>query len=157
MLLLAGKKYDKVQSCEEEDLLWHINADSVLCHESKIYVLPAGGAQGSILQSHHDNPLAGHFSHKRTLELIWCQYYWPGIAKDTHSYVTSCDMCQCIKVMWHKPHGELQSLPLPEGVFVEITMDFITDLPLYTQHGHTYNSILIVVNRYTKLVHYYQT
>ena len=132
MLLLAGKKCNKVQSCEEEDLLWHINADGMLCHESKIYILPAGGVWGSVLQSHHNNPLAGHFSHKRTLELIRCQYYWPGMVKDTHSYVTSCDMCQRIKVTWHKPYGELQSLPLPESVFMEITMDFITNLPLYT-------------------------
>ena len=54
------------------------------------------------------------------------------MAKDTCSYVTSCDMCQRIKVMWHKPHGKLQSLPLPESVFVEITIDFIMDLPPYT-------------------------
>ena len=132
MLLLAGKKCDKVQVCEEEDLLWHIDANSVLCHEGKIYMLLAGGAQESVLQSHHNNSLAGHFGHKRTLELIQCQYYWPRMAKDTHSYVTSCNMCQHIKVMWHKPHGELQSLPLPESVFMEITIDFITDLPLYT-------------------------
>ena len=72
MLLLAGKKCDKVQSCEEEDLLWHIDADGVLCHKGKIYILPADDVQGSVLQSHHDDPLAGHFSHKRTLELIWC-------------------------------------------------------------------------------------
>ena len=43
MLLLAGKKCDKVQSCEEEDLLWHIDADGVLCHEGKIYMLPTSG------------------------------------------------------------------------------------------------------------------
>ena len=157
MLLLAAKKCNKVQSCEEEDLLWHIDSDGMLCHGGKIYILLTGGAQGSVLQSHHNDPLAGHFSHKRTLELIQCQYYWPGMVKDTHSYVTSCNMCQRIKVMWHKPHGELQSLPLPKGVFVEITIDFIMDLPLYTQHGHTYNSILIVINQYTKLAHYYQT
>ena len=72
MLLLAGKKCDKVQSFEEEDLLWHIDANSMLCHEGEIYMLPTGGAWGLVLQSHHDDPLAGHFSHKRTLELIWC-------------------------------------------------------------------------------------
>ena len=44
MLLLAGKKCDKVQSCKEEDLLWHIDADSMLCHKGKIYILPTGGA-----------------------------------------------------------------------------------------------------------------
>ena len=91
------------------------------------------------------------------MELIQHQYYWPGIVKDTHFYITSCDICQHIKVMWHKPHGELQSLSLLEGGFIEITMDFIMDLPLYTQHGHTNNSILIVVNQYTKVAHYYQT
>ena len=79
------------------------------------------------------------------------------MVKDTYSYVTSCDMCQHIKVMQYKLHGELQSFPLPESVFIEITIDFITDLPLYIQHRCTYDSILIVVNQYTKLVHYYQT
>ena len=129
MLLLAGKKCDKVWSCEEEDLLWHIDANSMLCHEGEIYILPTGSVQESVLQSHHDDSLARHFSHKRTLELIWCQYYWPGIVKDTHSYVTFCDICQHIKVMWHKPYSELQSLPLSESIFMEITIDFITDLP----------------------------
>ena len=99
--------------------------------------------------------MAGHFSYKRTLELIWHQYYWPGMAKDTHSYVTSCNICQHIKMMWHKPHSELQSLSLPEGIFVKITIDFIMDLLLYTQHRHTYNFILIVVNQYIKLACYY--
>ena len=108
MLLLAAKKCDKVWSCEKEDLLWHIDADDVLCHEGKIYISPAGGVWESVLLSHHNNPLAGHFSHKRTLELIQHQYYWPSMVKDTHSYITSCDICQHIKVIWHKPHGELQ-------------------------------------------------
>ena len=79
------------------------------------------------------------------------------MAKDIYSYITSCDICQHIKMMWHKLHGELQLLSLPEGVFIEITIDFIMDLALYTQHRCTYNSILIVVNWYTKLVYYYQT
>ena len=93
MLLLARKKCDKVWSYEEEDLLWHIDANSMLCHEGKIYIPPTGGAQESVFQSHHDDSLAGHFSHKRILELIWCQYYWPGMVKDTHFYITSCDIC----------------------------------------------------------------
>lgn len=33
----------------------------------------------------------------------------------------------------HKRPGELQSLSHPEGVFVEITMDFVTDLPTLTR------------------------
>ena len=60
-------------------------------------------------------------------------------------------------MMWHKSHDELQSLPLLEGVFMEITIDFIMDLLPYTQHGCTYKSILIIVNQYMKLMHYYQT
>ena len=70
MLLLAGKSYNN-WSCEEEDLLWHINANGMLCYKSKIYILLTGSAQGSVLQSHYDNLLTGHFNHKRTLELIW--------------------------------------------------------------------------------------
>ena len=36
-------------------------------------------------------------------------------------------------------------------------MDFITNLPLSKYRNYVYNAILVVVNRYTKILHYILT
>jgi hypothetical protein len=39
----------------------------------------------------------------------------------------------------------------------EIIIDFVIDLPLSRRFGQTYNTILVIVNRYTKLIQYILT
>ncbi|MGL5827975.1 MAG: DDE-type integrase/transposase/recombinase, partial [Angustibacter sp.] len=132
---------------------WH-EQDGLLYHEQQLYIPPGGGARNEVLQRHHDDPLAGHFAAKKTLDLIRRKYYWPGMAKTIRDYVGGCAECHRIKAPRHKPHGELQSLPLPSGPYTDITMDFITDLPPSTKGGKVYDSILVVVDRYTKMARY---
>ena len=79
-----------------------------------LYVPPQPGARVEVLQTHHDDPLAGHFGVKRTAELIQRKYKWPQMARDIEDYVLSCTMCKRIKPTRQKPFGELQSLPIPE-------------------------------------------
>ncbi len=76
--------------------------------------------------------------------------------KDIKEYVKACDMCQRVKSRRHGRAGELQALPLPVKPFVSITMDFITDLPpsVDTLTGAVYDSILVIVDRYTKFARY---
>ena len=50
-----------------------------------------------------------------------------------------------------KSAGLLQPLPIPSWKWEEISMDFITDLPL-TQQGH--DSIWVIVDRLTKSAHF---
>jgi len=42
---------------------------------------------------------------------------------------------------------------IPEKVWTHISTDFITKLPLVQE----YNSILVVINRFTKMVHFIPT
>ena len=44
-------------------------------------------------------------------------------------YVARCDVCQRVKVVHLKPAGPLQSLPISEGKWEDISMDFIVGLP----------------------------
>ena len=83
-----------------------------------------------VLWSNHDNLLAGHFGYVRTLELIWCEYYWPHMAKEIKVYMKSCTACQQAKPTCHKPYRELQLLQQPWGPYTNISMDFIVGLPL---------------------------
>lgn len=45
----------------------------------------------------------------------------------------------------------MASLPIPSRPWEEISWDFITDLPLSSDKTSAYDSILVVVDRYTKM------
>ena len=48
------------------------------------------------------------------------------------------------------PYGELKSLPIPNNVFEELTLDFIIGLLLAKLDNIVYNAILVIVDRYLK-------
>ncbi len=50
----------------------------------------------------------------------------------------------------HRPFGLLRPLPIPSRPWGSIAMDFITDLPTVKAK----NSILVVVDRLTKMAHF---
>ena len=136
---------------------WTWNSQGLLRYNGKLYVPEEASVREELLKRHHDDPLAGHFGVDKTLELMGRKYYWDSIKADVKSYVDSCDICQRKKVKRHRPYGELSALPQPSGPWKEITMDFITDLPPSRRKGHVYDAILVVVDRYTKMVRYLPT
>ncbi len=59
------------------------------------------------------------------------------------------------KAVYHKPYGDLQSLPVPTHRWKNLSMDFVTGLPISANwKGDSYNLILVIVDRLTKMVHY---
>ena len=108
-----------------------------------------------LISRHHDDPLAGHFGIDKTRELVGRKYYWPSLKKDVEAYVKGCDVCLSSKTVRHKPYGNLQALPVPTYQWKNLSMDFVTGLPVSTNwKGETYDSILVIVDRLTKMVHY---
>lgn len=89
----------------------------------------------------------------RTAELMRRKFHWEGIDSAVQDYVKTCPICQGSRKPRHKPYGQLQSLPLPEHPFQEITVDFITGMPEATGlDGQEYNAVLVITCRYTKMV-----
>lgn len=108
-----------------------------------------------LMASHHDDPLAGHFGIEKTQELIARKYHWDTLKEDVEQYVRKCDICMRAKSARHKPYGSLQSLPIPQHKWKDLTMDFVTGLPPSKDwRGVKYDSILVIVDRLTKMVHY---
>ena len=66
-----------------------------------------------------------------------------------------CDICLVSKIVRHKPYGDLQFLPVFTHRWKDLSMDFVTSLPISTNwKGNNYDSILIIVNWLTKMVYY---
>jgi Integrase zinc binding domain len=102
-----------------------------------------------ITQLHHDLPTARHLGRWRTLELVLRNYWWPGISRFVLSYVDGCDMCVRGKSYPEKPAGKLMPTLIPDVLWLDISMDFITWLP----EAQGYNTILVVCDHYSKQVH----
>jgi len=68
-------------------------------------------------------------------------------------YVEGCNACQCNKNHTEQPAGKLMPNSIPEKLWMHISADFITKLPLV----QGYDSILVVVDRLTKMVHFIPT
>ena len=55
-------------------------------------------------------------------------------------------------IRYYKPYRKLMPLPQPEGIWKKILMDFIINLPPSLYKGIAYDAILIIINKYLKLV-----
>jgi hypothetical protein len=66
-------------------------------------------------------------------------------------YVARCDVCQRVKAVHLKSAGPLQPLPISEGKWENISMDFIVGLPK-TVKGYDY--IWVIVDHFTKVAHF---
>ena len=69
-------------------------------------------------------------------------------------YIDTCLNCHRVKSVQHKPHGQLEPLPPATSLFSEITMDFITNLLPCNRQSQVFNSIFVLVDRYTKMAMY---
>src|SRR5438045_3417297 len=89
---------------------------------------------------------------KKTLDLIQRWFTWTGIAEDVTEYVATCPVCQGKAVHCHKPYGQLEPLPplSDYSPFKEISLDWITGLPVSIRNGQAYDSILTIVCHVTK-------
>ena len=94
----------------------------------KLYVLN-GKIRRELLKETHDSQWAGHPGKERMNALLSCSYYWPKMELDIELYVKTCLVCQQDKGITQKEVDLLQPLPIPENLWVSVSMDFNTDLP----------------------------
>ena len=127
--------------------------DTVLHYQGFSYVPEI--IRMELISRHHDDPLTGHFGIEKIRELFSRKYYWPTLRCDVNNYVRGCDICLASKTVRHKPYDDLQFLQIPTHRWKDLLIDFVIGLPILTDwKGESYNSILVIVDWLTKMVHY---
>jgi len=127
--------------------------DGIIYKEGKVYVPKDEKLRAEIIRLNYDTPIGGHGGQWKMVELVTRNFWWLGITKEVKRYVEGCDACQRNKNHTEQPAGKLMPNSIPEKPWMHISADFITKLPL----AQGYDSILVVVDQLTKMVHFIPT
>src|SRR5882762_838931 len=88
---------------------------------------------------HHKPTASGHPGPKRMHLNLLRGYFWPGMRQDVIRYANFCRSCHRAKA---KRQGLLQPLPVPQHRWMDITMDFIVDLPVCIRRGRQHRHLM---------------
>jgi len=133
---------------------WVVDDNEVLRYRGAIYVADSEALRNAILYRCHDDPLAGHFGNERTYWMIKRKFYWPKMRRHIETYISSCDVCQRVKVRRHKPYGAMGKFDSPSRPWQHLSFDMIVKLPTSIKGRESYDSILVVCDRFTRMVRY---
>ena len=127
--------------------------DGIMYKEGKVYMPKDDKLRVEIIRLHHDIPVGGHRGQWKMVELVTQNFWWPGVTKEVKQYVEGYNACQRNKNRTEQPAGKLMPNSIPKKPWAHISADFITKLPL----AEGYDSILVVVDRLTKMAHFIPT
>jgi len=131
-----------------------LNSQEMIEYNESLYVSENLSVRKKLLKHHHDDLLARHFDANKISELLNCKYYWKSMIKNVKKYINTCDIYQRVKIKCHLSYDELKSLLRFTNSWKEITMNFITDLSFSKWKEVVYDSILMIVNHYMKMMYY---
>ena len=103
--------------------------DGLLRRNNKIVVGPNGDLKLQLIKWYHSSPEAGHVGRDLTVKRLKQVFYWKGLTKQVRQFVRLCQVCQASKAETVASPGLLQPLPIPQEVWVDVSMDFISGLP----------------------------
>jgi hypothetical protein len=116
-----------------------------------IWIANNSALRTKLISALHDGAVGGHSGSLATYHRIRRLFWWKGLKADMVEYVKQCDICQRAKAERIYSPGLLQPLPIPQGAWQDLAMDFIEGLP----KSEGYGTILVVVDRYTKYAHFF--
>ncbi|GAU25313.1 hypothetical protein TSUD_375770, partial [Trifolium subterraneum] len=101
----------------------------VLLYEGRLVLSNKSQLIPTLLKEFHASPQGGHSGFYKTYRRVAANVYWLGMKGTVQDFVKSCDVCQRQKYLASSPGGLLQPLPVPQQIWEDIFMDFITGLP----------------------------
>jgi hypothetical protein len=136
---------DEVQAGSKA-LPWAI-VDDLLQYSGRLYVPPASPLLQELLAAVHEE---GHEGVQRTLHRLRRDFHFPNMKRIVQDFVRLCSTCQRYKSEHLHPAGLLLPLPVPQGVWTDVALDFVEALPKVRGKS----VILTVVDRFSKYCHF---
>ncbi|GKC91091.1 ty3-gypsy retrotransposon protein [Tanacetum coccineum] len=127
----------------------HIH-DGLVYIRDRLFIPDIPSLRLKLLNEFHSTTIGGHSGITATIKRISGSFSWPHLRKDVTRFIHECTICQQTKYSRQKPYGLLQALPIPNQVWEEISMDFITNLP----NSNGKSAIWVIVDRLTKFAHF---
>ncbi|WVZ90257.1 hypothetical protein U9M48_036572 [Paspalum notatum var. saurae] len=125
---------------------WSI-VDNMLHYAGRLYVPPASPLLRELLTAVHEE---GHEGVQRTLHRLRRDFHFPHMKQVVQDHVRACATCQRNKSEHLHPAGLLLPLPVPQGIWTDVALDFIEALPRVRGKS----VILSVVDRFSKYCHF---
>lgn len=122
----------------------------VLKRKGRLVVGADSSLRRDLLTYFHADSIGGHSGIHPTFKRLASFFYWKRMEKDVRAFVRECTICQRFKPELVASPGLLQPLPIPEYVWSELSMDFISGLP----KSYAKTTILVVVDRLSKVAHF---
>lgn len=124
--------------------------NGLIRQHSRIWIGSNSTLQTRLIATFHSSAIGGHSGTKVTYHRLKTHFTWKGMKQAMEEFIKQCAICQQAKHINTSPAGLLQPLPIPEGVWRDLSMDFIDGLP----KSQGYTVILVVVDRLTKYAHF---
>jgi len=135
---------------QSPDMAGYSLDNGIIRYKNKLWIAQNSALQTKIIAAFHSSAIGGHSGTKATYQRLKTHFAWKGMKMAVEDFVKQCSVCQQAKHTNHSPPGLLQPLPIPEGVWMDISMDFIEGLP----KSNGYSVIMVVVDRLTKFAHF---
>jgi transposase InsO family protein len=97
--------------------------------------------------------LLAHLGADKTLSYLREFTWWKTMSRDVRLFCQSCKTCQRSKPPNQKPYGLLNPLPVPAQPWEAVGIDFVGPLPLSQDRNGEYDSITVVIDLLTAMVH----
>ena len=115
----------------------------------RIVVPDSEEIKAQIVRELHSTPYSAHPGIQRTIARVRRYFFWKGMLGDIRQFVENCPVCQMEKSDHTLAKEKLTSTQIPKSNGSEISIDFVTDLPL-TANGR--DTILVTVDKSTRMV-----
>ncbi|XP_037774920.1 uncharacterized protein LOC119571901 [Penaeus monodon] len=96
-----------------------------------------------ILSTAHDSPVAGHFSHRKTADKIFHNFFWPGAGAEIKRYCRSCHVCQKTSPKGKIGKAPMVQMPIISEPFARVAIDLVGPITPASSRGHKYILTLI--------------
>lgn len=97
--------------------------------------------------------LLAHLGTSKTLAYLRNYVWWKEMLVDVAVYCDTCITCQRSKPSMQKPYGLIHPLYVPLYPWELIGVDFVGPLPEFKNRDRVFNSITVVIDRLTAMVH----